>query len=349
MADPIGYDPSYSFSDFQANSPTTPLPAPRLDNELDNIAAAVAQLVAAIKDVRRSDGALKNQIVTFDSLALGLQLTFDPTNGELVAAAVLGAEASAAAALASQIAAANSAAEALTQALAAAASASSINLTLYLPKAGNLASLGSLSTSRANLGLGSVATFDVGTAASNIIQLDGSAKLPAVDGSQLTNIDVLPVGALVWVIGGSAPTGTIKLNGALLSRATFSRLWTAAQAGGVVTTEVGWAGNLSAAFSSGDLSTTFRLPDLRGEFIRSWDDARGVDAGRGMGGVQADALKDHTHNYSLLQGGLRNDGTSALTVHTTYTATATGGVNSPNNGGTETRPRNIPLLACVKY
>jgi hypothetical protein len=50
--------------------------------------------------MRRSDGALKNNIVTFEILQLGLQLTFDPTNGQLVAAAVLGAQASAAAALA---------------------------------------------------------------------------------------------------------------------------------------------------------------------------------------------------------------------------------------------------------
>jgi hypothetical protein len=41
---------------------------------------------------------------------------------------------------------------------------------------------------RTTLGLGSAATQDVGTSASNVVQLDGSAKLPAVDGSQLTNI-----------------------------------------------------------------------------------------------------------------------------------------------------------------
>ena len=38
-----------------------------------------------------------------------------------------------------------------------------------------------------SLGLGTAAGFDVGTGASNVVQLDGSAKLPAVDGSQLTN------------------------------------------------------------------------------------------------------------------------------------------------------------------
>lgn len=42
------------------------------------------------------------------------------------------------------------------------------------------------------LDLGSAATQDVGTAAGNVIQLDGDAKLPSVDGSQLTNLDVPP-------------------------------------------------------------------------------------------------------------------------------------------------------------
>ena len=44
------------------------------------------------------------------------------------------------------------------------------------------------SAQRTTLGLGTAATLDVGTGANNIVQLDGSAKLPAVDGSQLINL-----------------------------------------------------------------------------------------------------------------------------------------------------------------
>jgi hypothetical protein len=44
------------------------------------------------------------------------------------------------------------------------------------------------SAQRTTLGLGTVATLNVGTSANNIVQLDGSAKLPAVDGSQLTGL-----------------------------------------------------------------------------------------------------------------------------------------------------------------
>ena len=45
-----------------------------------------------------------------------------------------------------------------------------------------------LATSRNSLGLGSASTLSAGTAAANLVQLDGSGKLPAVDGSALTNL-----------------------------------------------------------------------------------------------------------------------------------------------------------------
>ena len=44
------------------------------------------------------------------------------------------------------------------------------------------------STARTSLGLGTAAVTDTGTSAGNTVVLDGSARLPAVDGSQLTNL-----------------------------------------------------------------------------------------------------------------------------------------------------------------
>ena len=43
-------------------------------------------------------------------------------------------------------------------------------------------------TARTSLGLGSAAVLTAGTSANNAVQLDGSARLPGVDGSQLTNL-----------------------------------------------------------------------------------------------------------------------------------------------------------------
>ena len=63
---------------------------------------------------------------------------------------------------------------------------------------------------RTTLGLGSAATLTAGTSANNAVQLDGSAKLPALDGSQLTGIsDLKSAGAvgsyaLIWSNNGGS-------------------------------------------------------------------------------------------------------------------------------------------------
>lgn len=351
MADPTPYNPVYSFTGFQVNAPSTPLPAPALDNELLDIATSIATTVSAIKSVRRTDGALNNGLVTFDSLTLALQLMFtstNPTNANLVAGAVAAAQAAATSAGSSSASATTSAASALANAIAAAASAASVNLTLFLAKANNLAGLGSVVTSRANLGLGSVATFDVGGGAANIVQLDGGAKIPAYDGSQLTGIDVLPVGATIFVSATTAPAGTVKVNGALLSRASFPRLWTFAQASANLVSEATWASASNGAFSTGDLATTFRIPDARGEFIRAFDSGRGVDA-RGINSWQADSLKDHTHPFTTPP--VISGVTAIVGGGGSFPATAfSGNTGSPSTGAAaETRPRNIAMLACIKY
>jgi hypothetical protein len=69
MADPTPYTPGYDYSDFEASNPTLPKPGAQLDNDFANIATSIDETIDALKNVRRSDGQLKNGIVTVDSLS----------------------------------------------------------------------------------------------------------------------------------------------------------------------------------------------------------------------------------------------------------------------------------------
>lgn len=68
MSNPTPYNPSYSFSDYQTANPSEPLPAPQLDNELADVSQAMTETQTALADIRRSDGALVNNIVTADAI-----------------------------------------------------------------------------------------------------------------------------------------------------------------------------------------------------------------------------------------------------------------------------------------
>lgn len=134
-----------------------------------------------------------------------------------------------------------------------------------------------------------------------------------------------PAGAVMAFAMNAAPDGWLKCNGAAISRTTYAKLYLA----------------IGTTFGAGDGSTTFNLPDLRGEFVRGWDDARGVDASRGFGSAQADMFKSHTHD---IPAGTATFQTAAGSVWVNGSAKQTGAT-----GGSETRPRNIALLYCIKY
>ncbi len=73
MGSPTKYEPSYSFSGFQEANPSRPLPAQRVDVEFQNVARTTSELIAALGDVRRSDGRLANGIVTLEALSDDVQ------------------------------------------------------------------------------------------------------------------------------------------------------------------------------------------------------------------------------------------------------------------------------------
>ena len=142
--------------------------------------------------------------------------------------------------------------------------------------------------------------------------------------------NVTQPGAVDFFAMSTAPVGYLKANGAAVSRTTYAALYAA----------------IGTTYGSGDGSSTFNLPDLRGEFLRGFDDGRGVDSSRTFGTLQAADIAPHTHNAILVNtnAGAGSSGAYALNG---------GGTSSPaviaNSTGTETRPRNVALLACIKY
>jgi microcystin-dependent protein len=149
----------------------------------------------------------------------------------------------------------------------------------------------------------------------------------AGDGSNLTGIAGTPAGAVIYHADGSAPTGFIKANGASISTSTYSDLFAV------------------IGYTFGGSGGSFNVPDLRGEFIRCWDGSRGVDSGRALGSSQGDLFKSHSHTFGVWQATTNTAHNGAGTGSTHYQSTQS--VSSV--GGTETRPRNIALLACIKY
>lgn len=138
-------------------------------------------------------------------------------------------------------------------------------------------------------------------------------------------------GSIIYVAKNSAPTGYLKANGAAVSRTAYAALFA----------------TIGTTFGVGDGATTFNLPDLRGEFVRGWDDGRGADAGRVFGSAQTDEIKSHQHSINMVAGGVT---TRLAALNQSGGGGDVGGLSASYlTGGAETRPRNVALLACIKF
>ncbi|MFJ2465527.1 phage tail protein [Pseudomonas sp. NPDC087615] len=165
----------------------------------------------------------------------------------------------------------------------------------------------------------------------------------------IAKASALPVGSIVAFPVDAPPPGFLELDNSVRSSATYPDL----------------SAYLGGKFNKGDEGGgNFRLPEARGEFLRGWDHGRGVDTGRAAGSFQSDSLKAHYHSIPTGSGGgqavdpngetptvvlkdtaadwiLRTEGDNAeLTI---------GRVRTYNFGAaSETRPRNIAVMWCIK-
>jgi len=95
------------------------------------------------------------------------------------------------------------------------------------------------------------------------------------------------IGDIKTVATAEPPKGWLKCNGDIVSRTQYAALFAA----------------IGTRFGAGNGSTTFALPDLRGEFVRGWDDGRKVDNARVLGSAQAGQNLSHTHTASAAATG----------------------------------------------
>lgn len=142
------------------------------------------------------------------------------------------------------------------------------------------------------------------------------------------------IGMIIPKADAVVPVGFLECDGSALSRTTYADLFAV----------------ISTTYGAGDGSTTFNIPDLRGEFIRGWDNGKGVDSGRAIGTSQTDLLKSHAHDFF---GGNTSDVAGS---ERTYLIGINRAINQSltvppigATGGTETRPRNIAMMYCIKY
>ena len=172
----------------------------------------------------------------------------------------------------------------------------------------------------------------------------------------------VPAGSVFTFATTTPPSGYLECNGAAVSRSTYASLFSA----------------ISTTWGVGDGSSTFNLPDLRGQFVRGWDNSAGVDSGRSFASSQTDQNKNHTHTtdsqsltgtVSHLSGSLANNPGSASGIITKTSpvsavgARSSGSANasgisidathshtiSSSGGGTEARPKNIALMYIIKF
>lgn len=172
-----------------------------------------------------------------------------------------------------------------------------------------------------------------------------------------------PPGAILSFARQTPPIGWLECNGQLVDVAAYVDL--------VAAIYVGDAQNLTTSSSfgfkvnDGGIRVTngnkIKLPDLRGYFIRGVGTNTDGSVSAGFGVRQADALQSHLHTFGyrddVVDNANQNVGLGATNVMTdpVNITRATGGpITDLNFNGTvradeETRPKNIPLLYCIKY
>lgn len=158
----------------------------------------------------------------------------------------------------------------------------------------------------------------------------------------------VPAGFVLPFAGATLPTGWLECDGSAVSRATYSALFAA----------------IGTTYGAGNGTTTFNLPELRGEFIRGWDHGRNIDTGRTLGSYQVGTVVTYDKSgtvgiqaaraASAAGDGANQFGADVLPALTDYPnvneagSIATSATLSTNSIVGVARPRNIAMTYGIK-
>lgn len=230
-----------------------------------------------------------------------------------------------------------------------------------LLKVNNLADVPDKAQARINLGIATTEFYDGRylLKSANLVDVPNKAtargNLDVYSRSEVyTKSEVeglLGTGMIAYFAGTTAPTGWLIANGQAVSRTVYASLFV----------------YIGTMYGPGNGTTTFNLPDLRGEFIRGLDLGRGIDPSRTLGSIQLSQNISHTHVASTDQAGLHNHtsvardtpspdgkgiaegrGNGDWNEPTTDSGLHNHVVTVSASGGSEARPRNIAFLPCIK-
>jgi microcystin-dependent protein len=165
--------------------------------------------------------------------------------------------------------------------------------------------------------------------------------------------DGVKPGSVIEWRSETLPEGYVENDGAAISRGAYRRIYSV----------------MGTTYGTGDGSTTFNLPDDRGEFKRGWDHGRGVDSGRALGIQQGATLQYHNHGLPTGQGATGagfwgvddsnwreypnlnvgvNNGTETYDAVTARQGYPQRNGTSGGNYSDETRPRNNAVVYLTK-
>ena len=186
----------------------------------------------------------------------------------------------------------------------------------YLAPDGNASQLTSLNASAINAGTLAVNYGGTGTnGLSGVLRGNGVDPVStAVDGTDFLG-PISTVGIICFYPVPSIPIGWLLCDGSAISRVTYSRLYN----------------KIGITYGDGDGNSTFNIPDLRGYYIKGFDESRTVNV------PQAATVGGHTHSFSGSTGaGTPHSHTrGTMDIEGSITATQGASIMGPPNVWTD--------------